>query len=86
MWDRSSDPASPCRRFGPASGEVIGEIEGSALKLQCRLPCGLLGVANCSAFAYLGGDGDTTANLSPNARRKCTTTLNWGSLFGLNER
>ena len=85
MWDRSSDPASPCRRFGPASGEVIGEIEGSALKLRCRLLCDLLGVANSAAFTYLDGDSDTTANRNPNALRKCTTVLNWGSLFGRNE-
>jgi len=46
----------------------------------------LLGVANSAAFTYLDGDSDTTANRNPNARRKCTTVLNWGSLFGLNER
>ena len=76
--DGSGDGSSPL--------EVIGEIEGSALKLRCRLLCDLLGVANSAAFTYLDGDSDTSANRNPNARRKCTTVLNWGSLFELNER
>ena len=75
--DGSGDGSSPL--------EVIGEIEGSALKLRCRLLCDLLGVANSAAFTYLDG-GDTTANRNPSAFRKFTTLLNWGSRFGLNER
>ena len=43
-------------------------------------------IGNPTPEAYLDVDSDTTANRNPSARRKCTTLLNWGSLFGVNER